>query len=54
MQVTIDTIFICFCEDYERNDGDARPYFMSLDLKEFIEQTKIESQRYGYDADKNK
>jgi hypothetical protein len=28
--MTIDTIFICFCEDCERNDGsDERPYLMS-------------------------
>lgn len=28
----IDTIFICFCEDCEKNDGINRPYFMSRGL----------------------
>lgn len=28
----IDTIFICFCEDCEKNDGISRPYFMSRGL----------------------
>jgi solute carrier family 44 protein 1 (choline transporter-like protein) len=30
--MTIDTIFMCFCEDCERNDGVNSPYFMSKDL----------------------
>lgn len=28
----IDTIFICFCEDCEMNDGQENPYFMSRGL----------------------
>lgn len=28
----IDTIFICFCEDCEINDGQENPYFMSRGL----------------------
>ena len=28
----IDTIFICFCEDYEINDGEEHPYYMSRGL----------------------
>ncbi|XP_077426206.1 choline transporter-like protein 2 isoform X2 [Vanacampus margaritifer] len=29
----VDTIFLCFCEDLERNDGSpGRPYFMSPEL----------------------
>ena len=32
-QTTIDTIFICFCEDVLLNDGVQRPYFMSIGLK---------------------
>lgn len=28
-EMTIDTIFLCFCEDCERNDGISRPYYMS-------------------------
>lgn len=31
-QMIIDTIFICFCEDCDINDGQERPYFMSKDL----------------------
>lgn len=30
--MVIDTIFICFCEDCEKNDGISRPYFMSRGL----------------------
>ncbi|KAG5459490.1 MAG: plasma-membrane choline transporter-domain-containing protein [Olpidium bornovanus] len=33
------TIFLCFCEDCERNDGTAaRPYFMSDTLKAFTDK----------------
>ena len=32
LQITIDTIFLCFCEDCERNDGQDKPYYMSKDL----------------------
>lgn len=32
LQMIIDTIFICFCEDCEKNDGINRPYFMSRGL----------------------
>lgn len=32
LQMIIDTIFICFCEDCEKNDGVGRPYFMSRGL----------------------
>ena len=31
-QITIDTIFLCFCEDCERNDGVSKPYYMSKNL----------------------
>ena len=27
--MAIDTIFLCFCEDCNRNDGINKPYFMS-------------------------
>lgn len=36
----IDTIFLCFCEDYEHNDGISRPYYMSRGLMEFVETSK--------------
>lgn len=38
--MAIDTIFICFCEDYNSNDGLSRPYFMSKDLMEFVRNSK--------------
>ncbi|XP_014474757.1 PREDICTED: choline transporter-like protein 1 [Dinoponera quadriceps] len=39
-EMIIDTIFICFCEDCEKNDGVGRPYFMSRGLMEFVENSK--------------
>lgn len=39
-QMTIDTIFICFCEDCERNDGISRPYYMSRGLMQFVQNSK--------------
>lgn len=39
-ETTIDTIFICFCEDSMLNDGMARPYAMSRNLMEFVENSK--------------
>ncbi|KAM9784405.1 choline transporter-like protein 2 isoform X1 [Syngnathus typhle] len=33
----VDTLFLCFCEDLERNDGSAaRPYYMSASLREIL------------------
>lgn len=40
LQMIIDTIFICFCEDCERNDGLTRPYYMSTGLMGFVEKSK--------------
>ncbi|KAL2915525.1 hypothetical protein HK105_204927 [Polyrhizophydium stewartii] len=35
--VAIETIFLCFCEDVEMNDGSLeRPYYMSDSLKKFM------------------
>lgn len=39
-EMIIDTIFICFCEDYSKNDGIDRPYYMSTGLMEFVENSK--------------
>ncbi|KAF2885567.1 hypothetical protein ILUMI_20635 [Ignelater luminosus] len=39
--IAIDTIFICFCEDCEVNDGISRPYYMSRELMEFIQRSKM-------------
>lgn len=38
--MTVDTIFLCFCEDCEQNDGITRPYFMSRGLMEFVQNSK--------------
>ncbi|XP_045848120.1 choline transporter-like protein 2 isoform X1 [Meles meles] len=33
----VDTLFLCFCEDLERNDGSQeRPYFMSPGLRDIL------------------
>ncbi|KAG5673587.1 hypothetical protein PVAND_003622 [Polypedilum vanderplanki] len=39
-EMTIDTIFLCFCEDCEQNDGINRPYYMSRNLMEFVQNSK--------------
>ncbi|XP_062294357.1 choline transporter-like protein 2 isoform X2 [Scomber scombrus] len=39
----VDTLFLCFCEDLERNDGSVeRPYYMSATLHEILSQNKAE------------
>lgn len=38
--MAIDTIFLCFCQDCEENDGLSRPYYMSRDLMDFVENSK--------------
>ncbi|PIK45519.1 hypothetical protein BSL78_17623 [Apostichopus japonicus] len=39
-EMVIDTLFICFCEDCEKNDGVAKPYFMSRNLMNFVENAR--------------
>uniref|UniRef100_A0A182NLI3 Choline transporter-like protein n=1 Tax=Anopheles dirus TaxID=7168 RepID=A0A182NLI3_9DIPT len=39
-EMTVDTIFLCFCEDCECNDGISRPYYMSRGLMEFVQSSK--------------
>lgn len=39
-EMAIDTLFLCFCEDCERNDGISKPYFMSKGLMQFVENSK--------------
>ncbi|KAK1798978.1 hypothetical protein P4O66_007248, partial [Electrophorus voltai] len=37
----VDTLFLCFCEDLERNDGSSdRPYLMSPELHEILAMSK--------------
>lgn len=38
--MTIDTLFLCFCEDCEMNDGIQKPYYMSINLMKFVENSK--------------
>jgi len=39
LDMSISTIFLCFCEDLERNDGSAeRPYFMDPKLQKYIDK----------------
>ncbi|XP_016523038.1 choline transporter-like protein 2 [Poecilia formosa] len=48
----VDTLFLCFCEDLERNDGSSeRPYFMSPELHEILSKTrKVEDECDGVEA----
>ncbi|XP_062578584.1 choline transporter-like protein 1 isoform X1 [Saccostrea cucullata] len=39
-EITIDTIFLCFCEDCRENDGINKPYYMSKDLLIFLQSTE--------------
>ncbi|XP_053691028.1 choline transporter-like protein 1 [Sabethes cyaneus] len=39
-EMTVDTIFLCFCEDCETNDGISKPYYMSRGLMEFVQNSK--------------
>ncbi|XP_046464440.1 choline transporter-like protein 1 [Daphnia pulex] len=39
-EMCIDTVFICFCEDCEINNGQDQPYFMSRGLMEFVEKSQ--------------
>ncbi|XP_039370006.1 choline transporter-like protein 2 isoform X1 [Mauremys reevesii] len=42
----VDTLFLCFCEDLERNDGSPeRPYYMSPELSEILLKGSLESSK---------
>jgi hypothetical protein len=42
--MAVQTIFLCFCEDSERNDGSsAKPYYMDDDLKKFVNKSQKEA-----------
>ncbi|RWS10489.1 choline transporter-like protein 5 [Dinothrombium tinctorium] len=43
--MTVDTIFLCFLEDCERNDGSpSKPYYMSKELMEILQyKNKLDS-----------
>uniref|UniRef100_A0AAR2KG56 Choline transporter-like protein n=1 Tax=Pygocentrus nattereri TaxID=42514 RepID=A0AAR2KG56_PYGNA len=39
----VDTLFLCFCEDLERNDGSAaRPFYMSTTLRDILSKSTEE------------
>ncbi|KAL4647949.1 choline transporter-like protein 2 isoform X1 [Arapaima gigas] len=41
----VDTLFLCFCEDLERNDGSTnRPYFMSPELRDILSVSKTDEE----------
>lgn len=42
-EMSVDTIFLCFCIDLEENDGTTRPYFMSDGLRKVIMDMKADS-----------
>lgn len=45
-EMTIDTIFLCFCEDSERNDGSCdKPFFMSKRLMKFMSREERRTQK---------
>ena len=50
-EMTVDTIFLCYCEDTDKNDGDLLPYFMSADLKEVMDKLGTSSDQDS-DGDK--
>ncbi|CAG2181260.1 unnamed protein product [Oppiella nova] len=37
--MAIDTLFLCFIEDCQHNDGVGKPYFMGRGLMRFVEST---------------
>jgi len=39
LEMAVDTVFLCFCEDIERNDGSAeKPYYMDPKLRKYIDK----------------
>ena len=42
--MAVDTLFLCFLEDCERNDGSAeKPYFMSKDLMKILDKHNLKA-----------
>ncbi|CAH8829429.1 unnamed protein product [Trichobilharzia szidati] len=51
-EMGVDTIFLCFLEDLERNDGSAeRPYYMSKNLMEILGKRNVQRKATGDKAD---
>ncbi|XP_048763229.2 choline transporter-like protein 1 isoform X2 [Ostrea edulis] len=55
IQITIDTIFLCFCEDCKENNGVEKPYYMSKDLLNFLKITNksLEKKKKGKGSKEN-
>ncbi|XP_075729867.1 choline transporter-like protein 1 isoform X2 [Rhipicephalus microplus] len=43
-EVTVDTLFLCFTEDCEQNNGVTKPYFVTDSLSAFMHDTKNDLQ----------
>ena len=39
-EMTVDTMFVCFCEDFEVNNGVTEPFFMSRGLMDVMQKMK--------------
>ncbi|XP_070508748.1 choline transporter-like protein 1 [Chironomus tepperi] len=39
-EMTVDTIFVCYCIDIEENDGEGNPYYMSDSLRKIMTEMK--------------
>lgn len=41
LDLGMDTMFVCFCEDVEHNDGsEENPYFMAKKFRKFVGKKK--------------
>jgi len=55
LQMTIDTIFLCFCEDSEKNDGSAeKPFYMPVTLRDLVNNHSNEDAPSGVQDTKKK
>jgi len=43
--MAVDTIFLCFCDDQQRNDGETRPYYSSVRLLKCLSGKAAASRR---------
>ncbi|XP_036368257.1 choline transporter-like protein 1 isoform X2 [Octopus sinensis] len=43
-ETTIDSLFVCFCEDHLINDGQSRPYFMNKGLMSYVKNSQAKMQ----------
>ena len=41
--MAVDTIFLCFCEDSDKNDGIKKPYYMSVGLMVIFREMHFDS-----------